>query len=126
MTLEQTINADDDASRLTDITAFHQNIQTKNKLTSSRSIRAAIVGELINKARMHHGEETHKELRKSRVERDHTYLQKLTDGILTTLNLFAGVEGDQFCNIATGKVVSEKVQENLLSFKQKSHSLYNG
>ena len=124
MTLEQTINADA-ASRLTGITAFHQNIPAKNRWTITRSVRAAVVGELINKAGMYHGEETHKELGRSRVDRDHTDLQKLTDGILATSNPFTGGEGDPLRNIATGKVASKKMQDDLLSFEQKAHSLYD-
>ena len=67
MTLEQTINKDA-ASRQTCITAFTQSVNARKKWTVTRSIRAAIVGSLLEMTGLEKKEEVSQELKISRVE----------------------------------------------------------
>jgi hypothetical protein len=122
MTLEQTINADA-ASRLTGISAFQQSIAAKNKWTITRSARSAVVGELLAKAGIQHTEDLHKELKKSRIERDNADLNKLVDGIGASRDPFSADSSTNLYNIGTGKAASEYVKHDLLNFRQSGVAL---
>ena len=91
ITLEQTINADA-ASRLTGISSFKQSIAAKkSRWTITRSARNAVRGSLLTKAGLKSDEQdTHKELRPSRVERDNVYLKKIVERIYASFNPFIG------------------------------------
>lgn len=124
MTLEQTINQDA-ASRSTGITAFQQNIAAKSRWTATRSARSTMVGSLMTKAGLQQKEDVKKELKPSRVKRDHEDLTKIVEGIEACFNPFTGEKSEKLFSISTGKATSEAVKKDLLSIKQTGQKLFD-
>ena len=75
------------------------------------------------KVGIEHTEDLHKELKKSRVQRDNTDLNNLVEGIEVSRNPFSEDNSDNLYNIATGKVASESVKNDLLNFRKNGESL---
>ena len=68
-------------------------------------------------------EDLYKELKKSRVQRDNTDVNNLVEGIEASRNPFSEDNSDNLYNIATGKVASESVKNDLLNFHKNGETL---
>ena len=117
ITLEQMVNADA-ASRKTGIAAFGTDA-ARRRWMITRSMRSAIVGNLLRKAGLKSGDDVVKELKPYRIKKDTEDIQKLLDGIQSRMNPF-DLEGDinLYC-LSTGKKVDDKFRDELVSFSDR-------
>ena len=113
MTLEQTVNADA-ASRLTGISAFGTIAGARRRWIVTRSARSAIVGALLMKAGLKSAEDTTKELKPYRVQKDNNDLQKRVHAIKTRMNPFSLESDDNLYCLTTGKGVSDDIKQDLI------------
>ena len=123
MTLEQTINQDA-ASRMTGISAFQQSIAAKNRWTMTRSARSTVVSALMEKAGLKKVEDVNKDLRPSRIKKDHGDVQCLVTAIKGTCDPFKEQQREDLYSISTGKAVSTDVRNDLLSLVDKGKMQY--
>ena len=91
ITLKQTVNADA-ASRKTGITAFNTDA-ARQRWMVTRSVRSAIIGNLMAKARLKPPDDVVKELMPQRIRGDTEDMNKLISGIQSRMNRF-DLEGD--------------------------------
>ena len=121
MTLEETINADA-ASRRTGINAFQQSVAEKSIWTITKSVRSALLGELLTKTRIECSEDLYKELNENLVERANTDRMNL---ITASHNPFSrdSSENNKLYNIATGKVAPKQIKGDMVNFRQTGETL---
>ena len=113
MTLEQTVNADA-ASRQTGIAAFGTKDGARRRWMVTRSARSAIIGALLIKAGLKSLEDTSKELKPYRMQKDNDDLKKLQESIKSRMNPFEiEPEGNLYC-LTNGKKVSDDINDDLL------------
>ena len=114
ITLEQTVNADA-ASRKTGITAFGTD-GARQRWMVTRSVRSAIVGNLMTKAGLKPPDDAVKELMPHRIKVDTEDMNKIIDGIQSRMNPF-NLEGDDnlYC-LSTGKNLKDQIKDELLAF----------
>lgn len=112
LTLEQTINRDA-ASRQGGIASFTQDVNARKRWTVTRSFRGAVVSSLLDMAGLTVTEDSAKELKPSRIEKDHSDIESIISEIESTLNPFTVHDEALYC-LTTGKAVSESVRDDLL------------
>ncbi len=118
LTLEQTVNADA-ASRLTGIASMTQNINARRQWNFLRSTRSQIVSTLMDRAGLTVPDETHQELKPTRIKRDAKDLGKIQNAIDSTLNPFS-IEQEKetlYC-ISSGKAASAEVANDLSKIRE--------
>ena len=114
LTLEQTINADA-ASRLTGIAAFTSSADARTRWMVTHSARSSHKGHLLEMAGLKPKEDSSKELRRHRIERDHEDLSKITSFMQDTLNPFTtNSDDDNIYCLTTGKAATDGVKMDLL------------
>ena len=115
MTLEQTVNADA-ASRHTGMGAFAHLESARKRWMMTRSIRSAIVSQLLLFAGLVAPEDVTKDLKKHRVLKDNEDFQRLVDCIQSTMNPFELDNEENLYCLTSGQRVSEPIKEDLLTF----------
>ena len=121
MTLEQTVNRDA-ASRLTGIAAFGQSEAARKRWMMTRSVRSSIVNNLMNKAGLQSNEDITKELKPYRIKKDNEDLQKIIEGIKSTMNPFTQYPNENLYCLATGKKADEEIKDDLLNCVKKGQA----
>ena len=81
----------------------------------TKTVRSAVVGDLLEKSGVIKTNDTSQELKPYRIKRDNNDLQKLVRGIEDTLNPFGEALSDEnLCCISTGKAVPDDVKGDLI------------
>ena len=117
ITQEQTVNADA-ASRKTSIAAFGSD-SARRRWMLTRSVRSAIVGNLLAKAGLKSPDDVVKELKPYRIKKDTEDLQKIVEGIESRMNPFQlETDANLYC-LSTGKNVADNIKHELLAFTER-------
>ena len=115
LTLEQTVNCDA-ASRTTGYVHSTNNYSGRVRWSVTKGCRAFITKEAMKMAGMKEvGDDTHADLRPSRIKRDNKDLKKLLKQIEDSVNPFELEVDVPLVNISTGKAVPDEVAHSLTS-----------
>lgn len=87
----------------------------------TRSVRSAIVGQLLKMCGMKATEDISKSLKQHRVTKDNEDLEKLVGGIQSTMNPFEMETDDNLYSLSTGIKVSEDIKTDMLSIQEKGN-----